>query len=277
MKKFLIVLISFVSIGAYATEQEDDILIIGKDTLYLQYFPLEILQLKEKPFGYTRETAPNTACWRGYKAVWRIVNNQLILERILRCSSDKKVGEENIFELFQSNEIPYKKIDSGIFAEWVTIKLYDLPIKNYSEYFVLYDESFFHKRLKERILKLDITKGVIAINNIGKEKPKKISEYNDVERMGNFLTRWYFDIMGTSLVWKQKLILYSDSTYHYTFKAGECATIDKDSKGNWRIKNDTLILEGNANSFNHKYVIANDKLYLPEIDVENNPKNWIMK
>lgn len=277
MKKFLIVLISFVSIGAYATEQEDDILIIGKDTIYLQYFPLEILQLKEKPFGYTRETAPTTACWRGYKAVWRIVNNQLLLERILRCSSDEKVGEENIFELFQSNEIPYKKIDGGIFAEWVTIKLYDLPIKNYSEYLVLYDESFFHKRLKERILKLDITKGVVAINNIGKEKPKKISEYNDVERMGNFLTRWYFDIMGTSLVWKQKLILYSDSTYHYTFKAGECATIDEDSKGNWRIKNDTLILEGNANSFNHKYVIANDKLYLPEIDVENNPKNWIMK
>ena len=95
--------------------------------------------------------------------------------------------------------------------------------------------------------------------------------------MGNFITRWYFDIVGTSLIWKQKLILYSDSTYHYTFTGGDCATVNEDSKGKRSIKNDTLILEGNANSFNYKYVMTNEKLYFPEIDVENSPKNWIMK
>ena len=277
MKKILFVLIGFLSIVVYATEQEDDILIIGKDTIYLQYFPLEVLKLQEKPFDYTTKTAPTTACWRGYKAVWRIVNEKLLLERILRCSSDKKVGEENIFELFESNEIPYKKIDGGIFAEWLTIKLYDLPIKNYSEHLVLYDESFFYKKIKEKKLKLVIEKGLVAINVIGNEEPKIIGEYKDVERLGNFITRWYFDLVGTSLVWKQKLILYSDSTYHYTYQAGECATTDEDSKGIWKIKNDTLQLVANNDFYNRTYVISNGKLYFPEIDIEKDPKNWEMK
>jgi len=44
---------------------------IKNDTIYLKEFPLEKLELEKRPFGNTRITAPSSACWRGYKAVWR--------------------------------------------------------------------------------------------------------------------------------------------------------------------------------------------------------------
>ena len=88
------------SINTFATVQECDLLIIEKDTIRLQTFPLEDLELKSTPFGLSKTTAPCTACWRGYKAIWRIKDNKLFLEKIERSYYDNKRGEENIKELF---------------------------------------------------------------------------------------------------------------------------------------------------------------------------------
>lgn len=58
MKLLVAILLAFAApITSSATEQEDDLLIIGNDTVYLKTFILEKLELKYPPFGNTRETA----------------------------------------------------------------------------------------------------------------------------------------------------------------------------------------------------------------------------
>jgi len=71
--KQILIFISILSLtfSSFVTEQEADLLIIENDTIYLKEFPLEKLELEKRPFGNTRITAPSSACWRGYKAVWR--------------------------------------------------------------------------------------------------------------------------------------------------------------------------------------------------------------
>ena len=122
------------------------------------------------------------------------------------------------------------------------------------------------------ILMIFFSSGTVA-----QETPREIKEYKNIERLGNFITRWYFDLVGTSLVWKETLTLYSDSTFHYVFRGGECATIDEDTRGTWNISNDTLRLTSHHDFFNHTYIIANGKLYPPELDIKKNPKGWAMK
>ena len=105
-----------------------------------------------------------------------------------------------------------------------------------------------------------------ATETSGQEKPQEIEKYRNVERLGNFMTRWYFDLVGTSLVWKETLILYSDFTFHYVFRGGECATIDEDTRGTWNKSGDTLRLTSYHGGFNHTYIIANGKLYPPRTE-----------
>ena len=152
-----------------ATDQESDLLIIGTDTIYLQSFPLESLELKERPFGFTTWTAPSTACWRGYTAIWQIVDNKLYLEKIIRCTSDDERGEENIRDLFRRNKVDYQEKGGMILASWVTEDYYVLKssdIKQPQDKIYLYDSGFKKKKDSENYLSLKIERGEIKSNRI---------------------------------------------------------------------------------------------------------------
>jgi hypothetical protein len=153
---FIILTISLLTISAFATEQETDLLIIGSDTIRLKTFPLEILGLKFRPFGNTPETAPSTACWRGYRAIWRIVDNKLYLQGLIRCHSDRETIGQDIKELFVKNELEYIEEGSMIMANWVTIDLYSSHL--HEVYFGI---------SKDKSLKLRVIKGMIELNKIG--------------------------------------------------------------------------------------------------------------
>ncbi|MFA6705080.1 MAG: hypothetical protein WCS10_02720, partial [Bacteroidales bacterium] len=83
-KSILLIIILFISITKVsATEQFSDLLIIKNDTFFLKTFPLEKLKLKLKvkqsPFKYGDYGFPHTACYRGYLATWKIIDNKLFL------------------------------------------------------------------------------------------------------------------------------------------------------------------------------------------------------
>lgn len=125
MKKVIIVL-SFllVSVTVFATRQESDLLVIDSDTLLLNTFLLEELELTYRPYGRTRQNAPSTACWRGYRAVWRISDERLFLEKVIPCGySDSETKEQSITELFDRNQRTYTLNDGMILADWVTVEL----------------------------------------------------------------------------------------------------------------------------------------------------------
>ncbi|MDN4165504.1 hypothetical protein QWY31_08330 [Cytophagales bacterium LB-30] len=118
---------------------------------------------------------------------------------------------------------------------------------------------------------------IISIETFSQDKPKVVAKYKDVERLGNILTRWYYDLRGTSLIWKRTLTLYSDSTYHYMYDGGECATFDENIRGIWTINKDTLKLSTGNEMFIWLYIISNGKLYSLQNNIEKNPNNWEMK
>ncbi|TRX63176.1 hypothetical protein [Carboxylicivirga sp. M1479] len=152
-----------------ATEQEPDLLIIGNDTLLIKSFPLEDLELKFRPFGLTQETAPSTACWRGYRAVWRVENDSIFLEGIISCSTDfsirPKIKEQDINEFLEKNNLKSKLVNKKVFADWFSNNMYyvsNKPIKKgiYSAY--LFDEqmaSYIKKKHKK--LAYEIKNGII--------------------------------------------------------------------------------------------------------------------
>ncbi len=164
MKQFFAILLTLtISMNLSATLQETDLLINGSDTIYLNTYPLENLKLRFQPFGSTRETAPSTACWRGYKAIWRILDNKLYLEKIVRCRFDSKVADENIFELFKINGLKFETKDSMILADWYNIDFYKMnfSIAKYNkDKLYLYDG--WNNKKKESDVILRIEKGCIT-------------------------------------------------------------------------------------------------------------------
>ena len=113
--------------------------------------------------------------------------------------------------------------------------------------------------------------------SFGQEKPKVVAKYKNVARIGNFLTRWYYDLRGTSLVWKETLTLYADSTYQYIYRGGECGTFDEDRMSTWTVNGDTLKLETNLDGFIQWYIMSDSKLYDIQADISANRKNWRFK
>lgn len=109
----------------------------------------------------------------------------------------------------------------------------------------------------------------------GNEEARIIAKYEATVRMGNIITRLYYDIVGTSLLFKEKLILFSDNTYNYTYKGGECATFDTKESGIWSISNDTMYLKNDQANSNKFYIVKDNKLY--ESSAERTKNKWILK
>lgn len=110
----------------------------------------------------------------------------------------------------------------------------------------------------------------MTLTAYGQEQPSIVEKYEKHIRVGSFLTHWFYDLVGTSTIWKEQLTLYTDQTYRYVFRGGECATFDRDEVGSWEKAEGFLLLSGEQH-----YLIKDDTLYLPSTTV--NQKAWVMK
>ena len=103
MKSTLLTILFFIlTLSVSATQQESDLLIIKNDTILIKSFPLEVLNLKHRPFNYSLRRGPSTACY----SIWRVLENELYLEKIINCNSDKS-KKQNIVELFHLNKLEF--------------------------------------------------------------------------------------------------------------------------------------------------------------------------
>ena len=107
-------------VGAFSTEQKPDILIIETDTLLLDDYPLEQLNLNQRPFNLATYTVPTSDCWRGYIAVWEIKNDSLLLTRLISTDSSKIEAPR---DLLTRNGITFTTVLNSVFANWVAMDL----------------------------------------------------------------------------------------------------------------------------------------------------------
>ena len=165
-----IILLLIISGRLQATIQTPDLLIIEKDTIELRemdLFPLEILNLEYRPFNYIRATAPSTACWRGYQAIWRIVENKIYLERIQRCNGDANGNQpEDIMELLAKNRVAVAVENGMVAAHWINLDLYELKRFYSGGKKVLTDHRFVGKEVANPRYVLRIKNGSITTNHL---------------------------------------------------------------------------------------------------------------
>ncbi|MCE7057244.1 hypothetical protein LZF95_21365 [Algoriphagus sp. AGSA1] len=124
--------------------------------------------------------------------------------------------------------------------------------------------------MKLTLLILTIFLSALAVSQ---EHAKVVSKYKRTERMGNFITRWYYDIIGTSLLFEEELVLFDDSTFSYYYVGGECGTFDTNQEGYWIISNDTLRITGDQNLISRFYLIKKNKLY----SLNKGKDEWVLK
>lgn len=120
MKKILglLILISISQLG-FSTGQVPDYLVVGNDTIAIFSNPLE--QYFEKVGN--REIiglkgCGSTACWRGYKAIWKLQNDSLFLTAITSCHTGDWCTDTRDADLDLMFGDDYK--NNSVFASWVT-------------------------------------------------------------------------------------------------------------------------------------------------------------
>lgn len=132
---FLIVILLTVSLSeTFATVQEPDIIIYKGDSLFLYAAPLELLyknKLEGPKFFADKMGCMTTACWRGYQAVWKIIDNDLYLTGILSCCYREDNIKADLKKIFGN-----KCIDGKVKADWVSTTIF-APTGKYM--FVLHD------------------------------------------------------------------------------------------------------------------------------------------
>lgn len=114
-KHLLIFVILILSAGnkTFATGQYGDILIIGKDTAWINSNPLEIYFEKKgsRKIDSTEMYENCTALWRGYVATWRLENKRLYLIRVQIDYCGDNPIDVDLTKEFGSNYV---------FANWVS-------------------------------------------------------------------------------------------------------------------------------------------------------------
>jgi hypothetical protein len=161
----LIIFLVIFSINfTHATEQIPDLLIIENDTICLKSFPLEDLKFQIRPFKYGDYYFPSTACWRGYQAIWKVVDGKLFLVEIIKADSTKE--KLDLEKYFKTNNYSPKIINGLIYADWYSADLEPYP-RNWEKGKVCIFKSYKPKKSK---LLFRFEYGILTVNNYDRRK-----------------------------------------------------------------------------------------------------------
>lgn len=113
MRTLISILLILNSLLLKATEQTPDLLIYKTDTIYIDYFPLEILLRNDSEIAnrLNDTSCLSTDCWRQYIGIWKIENDSLFLIGLKDCCDYKKIP---LARVFTKTDIQNGKI----FANW---------------------------------------------------------------------------------------------------------------------------------------------------------------
>ncbi len=167
MRKLIkIFILLFVSTKLLATPQDSETLIYGKDTMYMDIFPLQVLMNKEEDLHKKIMSASNciqSSCWRGYHGTWKIINDSLFLIKLEDVCQGKEL---KISRFFESSKISR----NGVFAYWFSTKMK----VNYGDCIDFNEETWLS--IYEGTFECSIKNGVISNVKIEKKEPSLIEK-----------------------------------------------------------------------------------------------------
>jgi hypothetical protein len=104
------------------TGQAADSIVIDGFSHTMLTFPLEIYRAEHRPDMVFFQASPNTACWRGYQAEWKIDDGKLFLLNVDGYVSYK--GRNPNIEA--KEDIRWGRLHPGLFQEKVPATLFEL-------------------------------------------------------------------------------------------------------------------------------------------------------
>ena len=150
MRTLIIILFIFSSLLLKATEQTPDLLIYKSDTIYIDYFPLEILAEKDSIISnrLIDTTCLSTDCWRQHIGIWKIENDSLFLIGLKDCCYNKEIP---LSKVFSETEIQNGKV----FASWYSENIN----AGFGKWLAFDEENWQH--IYENIIEVQIINGII--------------------------------------------------------------------------------------------------------------------
>ena len=197
-KKYILIKLFVVTrfVGAFATPQIPDILVYNGDTIsvYMSLLPNEFYKhdtvniddfkyvnriLNINLFG-NQKTCETTACGNGYRAVWKIEDEQLYLIDIHSCCYYEDSIKADLTTLFKE-----QVIDGKINADWVTGNFISLQGKR-----ILYDHSMGTGGVYEHEVEFHFIRGkLIKTNFYDNSKSRQSAYIQDQERLKEYIYR----------------------------------------------------------------------------------------
>jgi hypothetical protein len=139
MKRTIIIILTLISLQAFATGQEGELIIYKGDTLQMMSEPLEAYlsanEPRERFYPFLKDGC-STALWRGYVGLWEYRESGLYLIDIYACGQKSNSIKKAVF----------KNNDGAILASWFSGKLFIEKGKmikyNHSGYDRIYEKEF---------------------------------------------------------------------------------------------------------------------------------------
>jgi len=196
---FRIILFLFFPLKLFGTAQVPDVIIYKGDTLSLNAFPLNFYPDKElintKTLFESKIGPCCTCCWRGYIAVWEIIDNKLYLTKIknycylsytrdIESYNKVGIGIDSIgFEFADLKLLFPDRYENGkVRADWVNGKLFS-PQGNLLFYFQDGSENIY-----ERELEFNFENGLlIGTEQLDNSKTKKSKYTEDLKLLTEFI------------------------------------------------------------------------------------------
>ncbi len=166
MRKLIIIsILFFLSAIVLATPQDPEAIIYGKDTMYVDFFPFEVLMNRNEELHKKTMNASDciqSSCWRGHHGTWKIENDSLFLVKLEDGCQEKEL---NLSLFFDASEISNK----GVFAYWFSQRVF----ANYGKW-LDFDEITWSS-IYEGTFKCNINGGIISNVRIEMKDPSEIN------------------------------------------------------------------------------------------------------
>ncbi|NLL29178.1 MAG: hypothetical protein GX259_10315 [Bacteroidales bacterium] len=172
MRSLACILFIFSSLLLNATEQTPDLLIYKSDTIYIDYFPLEILSKKDSIIANRLKdtTCLSTDCWRQYIGIWKIENDSLFLIGLKDCCNYETIPLEKVFAKAEMQ-------NGKIFANWYSEKIKAGFGKKIGFSEVNWEYTY------EKTIEIKIVFGKIKKIEVQVKEPKTISDEKEMEKI----------------------------------------------------------------------------------------------
>lgn len=229
-KVFILTFLLTVSLfKTFATSQIPDRLIYHGDTLSIFANPLEQLfdndSIRPNFFGQN-EGCESTACWRGYEAEWRIIDDSLYLTGIYSCCYYEDRIKADLKELFG-----VKFINGKVKADWFTADI----IAPQGQ--LLYYIHMGYESLYEKELVFKFKNGKLAETEIFDNSKSRQSDYSQNDNLR-------LEYIYKNIRWEKLPNLVNDTIKVWVkFSANENGVID-----------DVKIMRGNSKVFNKEAI-----------------------